>query len=104
MACAWRLVLGSSALGRAESQPGDLGQQVGAVAGDLPQFRCPVRLFGFGRGVAPCAPPGDTGQPGYEQAVRVGSRAITCHLVRIEHADYKSKLATLTLTDSTPAE
>jgi hypothetical protein len=90
-----RPVLGALALGGAEVKAGDLGQQVGAVAGDFPEFGGPAGLLCLGQVTPAGIPPGDGVQPGHEQAVRVRSAAIISHLARIEHADDKCKLALL---------
>jgi hypothetical protein len=80
-------VIPAPAFGRAERQAGDLGQQVAAVAGHLPQFRRPGGFPGFGQVTPAGAPHGYAGNPGRQEPVKVRSGAIMSHQARIEHSD-----------------
>jgi hypothetical protein len=88
-----RPVLPTLAFSGAELGPGDLGQQVGAIAGDCPQFRCPGRLVGVGQDAAAGMAMGRPRQLGHEQPVRIRSATITSHVARIEYACDKCKLS-----------
>jgi hypothetical protein len=57
------LALLAVTLSRAELEPCDLGQQVEAIPGDLPQFGHPGRFVGFGEPAPPGMPPDDTVHP-----------------------------------------
>jgi len=72
-------------LAGSEHDPGNLSQQVGAVAGDFTEFRHPGGLPGLVRGAPLGVPGGDTVQPGNEQAVSSRSGTIMSHPARIEH-------------------
>jgi len=87
------LILLAVALSRAERQPRDLGQQVGAIPGDPVEFRHPGRFVGLGQPAPPGMPAGDTVQPGDEQPVAVRCTMITSHLASIEHRHDKRKNA-----------
>jgi hypothetical protein len=78
------LILVAPAPRRAERQPGHLGQQVAAAAGDLPQLGHCGGLV-LGQGTPPGVSRGDAVQPGDEEAVSVRSRAVSAHLARIEY-------------------
>ena len=87
------LVLGPSWFGGAEREPGDLGQQVAAAAGDLPEFTRRGGALVLGAGAPPGMPRGDGVQPDREHPVSSGSGMIASHHARIEHEHDKSKLA-----------
>jgi hypothetical protein len=90
-----QLILLALAFAGAKREPGGLGQQVGAAACDLPQFRRSGGLLRLSQAAPPGMPPGGAGQRGSRQLVRTRSRAIPGHPARIEQAYGKSKLAKL---------
>jgi len=79
-------VLLALAYSRADRDPGNLGQQVGAAAGDLPQLCRPGGFLVLSQAAPAGMTPGRAGQLGHDQPVRVRSEAITSHLARVEHA------------------
>ena len=97
-------VLLAFAFSRTGRDPGDLDQQVGAVAGDLPQL-CHPGFLVCGQGVPAGMPPGRPGQLGDGQPVRVGSAVLSCHLTRVEHACASGKCARVdaVVTGSSPS-
>lgn len=89
------LVLLAPALGRAEREPGDFGQQVATVPGDLAQLcRC-GGFLGCGQAAPPGMAEGNARQASAEQPAAAGPGMIVSHLARIERARDKSKLALL---------
>jgi len=90
-----RFVLRTPALGRAEREPGDFGQQIAAVPGDLPQLCRSGGFLGCGQAAPPGMPEGNARQVSAEQPTTIGPVMISSHLTRIEHAYDKSKPAVL---------
>ena len=87
------LILRAFVLAGAECEAGGLGQQVGAVACDLSQFRRSSGLLRLGQAAPSGMPPGGAVKRGSPQPVRARSGAVPSHLPRIEHGDDKGKLA-----------
>jgi hypothetical protein len=83
------------ALGGAECPPGDLGQQIVAAAGDLPQFGRSGRCAGFGQAAPAGMADGGAGDLRHEQPVTAGSEVIMSHLTIIEYVYDKDKLPLL---------
>ena len=90
-----RLVFRAPALGRAEREPGDLGQQIATVPGDLSQFCRSGGFLGFGQAAPPGVPEGNARQVSAEQPAAIGLVMISSHLARIEHVYGNCKLAIL---------
>ena len=93
-----RLVLPALALGRAEREASDLGQQGGPVvpaADDLGELGHRGGGLPFGRLVPVDVPLGGAGQAGHDQPGRVRDVTISSHSTRIEYGDDKGKLAKL---------
>jgi hypothetical protein len=88
-----QLILPALVLAGAQSEPGGLGQQVGAAACGLAQFRRPGGLLRLSQAAPPGMTPGSAVKRGSPQPVRARSGAIPSHLTRIEHGNDKGKSA-----------
>jgi hypothetical protein len=81
--------------GRAEREPGNVGQQIATAPGDLSQLRRSGGVLGVGQPAPPGVPDGDARQVSAEQPVAIGLATIACHLTEIELIYDNRKLAGL---------
>jgi len=80
-----RLVLRTLVLGRAEREPGDLGQQIAPVPGDLSQLCRSGGFLGCDQAAPPGVPEGNARQASAEQPAAAGPVMILSHPARIIH-------------------